>query len=388
MNKRHKGFGSARHQRGVAAVIVALWMTVLLGIGAFSIDIARAFVTRNELQNAADAAALASAGRLFPVIAATGQPDWATAATQATSAIAWNRSEGSLLAQATVQTGYWNVDTSVGNWNNAIALSVGAVGSSLPAVEVTVQRDGANNGGPIAMTFGNLFGVATMPVSARAVAVVAKAITLPTGTILPFAMSSCVLTDPGLINQTTNVPVSPPPKFVLGSAAASAKCGTCNCGQWTTFASTDNSASYVNSLINGGNPTSVSVGGNTYIQPGTKASNYGEVNSVLVGKIVLVPMVADSAINSTGYTPIQGYACIEIIAGIQGGPPATVCSQHPIGTPIPGGGVIDNKCIIARFVIPDPTKPRQCEPPGATAGTAGSFLVNVPPRLSSYASSN
>lgn len=53
------------NHRGAVAIVVALSLVVLLGFGAFAIDFGNAYVVKNELQNAADAAALAGASVLF-----------------------------------------------------------------------------------------------------------------------------------------------------------------------------------------------------------------------------------------------------------------------------------------------------------------------------------
>jgi Flp pilus assembly protein TadG len=52
-------------QRGVVLILVALSLFVLLGFAAFAIDFGYAYVVRNQLQNAADASALAGASVLF-----------------------------------------------------------------------------------------------------------------------------------------------------------------------------------------------------------------------------------------------------------------------------------------------------------------------------------
>ena len=52
------------NSRGAAAVMVAITMTVLLAMAAAALDIGHALVARNELQNAADAGALAGARAL------------------------------------------------------------------------------------------------------------------------------------------------------------------------------------------------------------------------------------------------------------------------------------------------------------------------------------
>jgi uncharacterized membrane protein len=81
-----------RHQRGAVAVVVGLMMVVLVGVAAFTVDFGRWLIVRNELQNGADASALAGAGYLLnpPV---SGKPNWVLATAQAQQAVALNRSE-------------------------------------------------------------------------------------------------------------------------------------------------------------------------------------------------------------------------------------------------------------------------------------------------------
>jgi hypothetical protein len=52
-------------ERGQSLVLVALWMTALLGLAAVAIDVGRFYAERRFLQNAADAAALAGAQALI-----------------------------------------------------------------------------------------------------------------------------------------------------------------------------------------------------------------------------------------------------------------------------------------------------------------------------------
>lgn len=58
--KRVHSIGKPLHgQRGVVLILFALLLVILLGLAAFAIDAARINLTKIELQNAADAAALA-----------------------------------------------------------------------------------------------------------------------------------------------------------------------------------------------------------------------------------------------------------------------------------------------------------------------------------------
>ena len=73
-----------RNERGVVIIWTAFFMLMMLGFVALGIDVAKLMATRTELQNAADAAALAGASALDRT---TGQlmPDTAVARAQYTS---------------------------------------------------------------------------------------------------------------------------------------------------------------------------------------------------------------------------------------------------------------------------------------------------------------
>ena len=60
-----KNWVPARNDRGAAAVTVAILLVGLLSFGALAVDIGSLLMVRNELQNAADAGALAGARRLY-----------------------------------------------------------------------------------------------------------------------------------------------------------------------------------------------------------------------------------------------------------------------------------------------------------------------------------
>ena len=64
MTRNERRASVMANQRGVAAIIVALSMVVLLGVAALAIDLGYRNIAQNELQNIADAAALAGAAEL------------------------------------------------------------------------------------------------------------------------------------------------------------------------------------------------------------------------------------------------------------------------------------------------------------------------------------
>ena len=54
----------ARTQRGSMLVTASLFFIILIGFAALAVDVGHMMIARNELQNAADAAALAGANCL------------------------------------------------------------------------------------------------------------------------------------------------------------------------------------------------------------------------------------------------------------------------------------------------------------------------------------
>lgn len=64
-NPTRSALERVKNQRGVAVVMVALLIVILIGVAALAVDIGHLLVVRNELQNAADAACLAGARFLY-----------------------------------------------------------------------------------------------------------------------------------------------------------------------------------------------------------------------------------------------------------------------------------------------------------------------------------
>lgn len=296
-----------RRQRGAIAIYIALLLPVLLGFVALSVDISRALVVRNQLQNAADAAALAGAGQLNWSNTST---TWANATSKATAAIGLNAADGKTLSTGTVTVGYWNVTHSPSGMQST---SITPGSNDMPAVQVTVGRVAGSNGGPISTYFAGLIGTSSIGVSATAVALIAPPGYAKPGGLFPLAITQCMYqtfwntsTGQPAIDPTTGKPY----EFDIGSAY---HYGTCQSGQWTTFGNNVNDSPDVINLIDNGNPTPVSVGDNTWIQTGTKTDIY---NAVTVPSEVLLPVVVDVGTNAA--TPIVALAPFMIDASVGG----------------------------------------------------------------------
>src|SRR5260370_931436 len=219
-----------RRQRGAMSVTMLLTLFAVLVIAAFSIDIGHGVLARSELQNAADAAALAGAGALLP---GNPNPHWSVAQANAASAISLNSSDGVKLMTASVQSGFWNLTGSPAGMQ-ASTISPGTYDN--PAVQVTVSRATGLNGGPVNFFFAPLFGVVSGPVTATAVAVVSAPGYVAPGGLFPMAIGKCVY-DLYWDAQTGAPKVDPSTgqaytfQFGNGSTASSG----CTAGQWTSF---------------------------------------------------------------------------------------------------------------------------------------------------------
>jgi Flp pilus assembly protein TadG len=160
-----------RHcQRGVVSIWFALMLTVLMCIVALAVDLARLQLAKAELQNAADAAALAGAGSLIdPTKAGTFQ--WQAARDKATEFAGVNTVDGMTIAQnqnASVQiesnNSYWNINNRDGSVQT---ITTTVPNGYLPAVHATISL------AHLKLFFANFLGISESNLQASATAVVA-----------------------------------------------------------------------------------------------------------------------------------------------------------------------------------------------------------------------
>lgn len=286
-----------------------LFMIALLTFGAFAVDLARVSVARNELQDAADAAALAGAAALAK--SSTGGPNWSQASTATSTAIALNSSDQNTLSTGTVQTGYWNL-TGAPSTMQATTITPGTY--DVPAVQVTVTRAANQNGGAIALLMGGFLNLLSTPGSATAVAVAAAPATVDAGGLFPVVLDQCVFNQ--YWNVTANEPVLDPStglpyEFQIGNGQQYGD--SCYAGQWTSFLTNANDVPTIRTLMANGNPSPLSIGDSIWIEPGVKTSLYSDVP---VGVTVVIP-VATQIISKT-YVPIVAFAAFHIDASVGG----------------------------------------------------------------------
>lgn len=303
-------------QRGAVGVMMPFLIVIMGSIGALAVDVGYLMVVRNELQNAADAAALAGAAGLYTGTA----PNWTNGISQGQTAIKLNYSGGTQLVDGTVQAGYWDLTRS---WS-ATQSSPPTLSQSnppnftdyAPAVQVTIGRTANNNGGPVTTWLASLFSNATAGIQATAVAIIAPPGKVVQGaTPLPMVISSCLYSQ--FFNATTGQPVTT--NFWIGS---SYHYGPCESGQWTSYFTSTNSDSVTKGIIDGTTPSpSMSVGDNVWVQTGTKTNLFDEINNQLAGTTVLIPVVNDptgTGFNTNGQMPIVAFAAFYIVSASGG----------------------------------------------------------------------
>lgn len=367
-------------QKGAMLITVSFLLITLVGFAALAFDVGRVLIVRNELQNGADAAALAGANCLNKTTAgtdctATTSPtlNWAMASTKATNSIGMNKSDNTALVDGTVQTGYWNVNPAVGSTTLqpttlsplgpcTVVAGVMTTACHKPAVMVTLNRATGNNGGPVVSLVATMFGGTATPIGAKAVAVISSPSTVQNN-LIPVAINKCmydlywdyVTGSPKLATSTSlnGVPqvIGTPWELRIGSAY---HYGTCTSGQWTSFDQDINSASGIKNLIENGNPTPMAIGDNTWIEPGTKTANYNDLDAKYptpsgpyplspINDVTVIVVDLATDLTSKGVAPIVAFAGFHI-DDVQGGSDkyvqghfvkATIPSSSGIG---PGSG--------------------------------------------------
>lgn len=175
------------NERGVTAVFIAILIVFLTAMVSFSVDLGFAWVTKNELQNIADAAALAGArqlGVIYEELPPDQQQDKSRPLTDSEKAqvLAFveqvadlNRAGG--LSGIAIDTAS---DVSIGTWNFATK-TLTPTSNRPTAVMVIARRDG-NMNGPISTFFANVMGISSMNVAATATAALGPLGYMPPGT--------------------------------------------------------------------------------------------------------------------------------------------------------------------------------------------------------------
>ncbi len=185
---------------GTIMVMAALGLVAFLGLASLAIDMGHRCVVRNELQNVADAAALAGARQLISNQNGTAVVDSGAAQTAVMSLA---QTQAQLSGLPTVPDGSRNdISVAFGNWNiyagsptTAWTDTDGSAGSNSNAVRVSIQRASGLAYGPVTNFLAGILGLPTSSISASATAYLGFAYgTSPGGVDLPVAIPDTAIT--------------------------------------------------------------------------------------------------------------------------------------------------------------------------------------------------
>ncbi|HSE58359.1 MAG TPA: TadE/TadG family type IV pilus assembly protein [Nitrospiraceae bacterium] len=331
---------SLDNSHGAAAVMVAITLTVLLAMGAAAIDIGHALVARNELQNVADAAALAGTralGLIYEGMTPSAQQAYNLSSGDAGNVIAAVQSTASLNAAAGTTISVNAGDIQIGIWDPATR-TLTPTAAQPKAVRVIARRDGSANG-PISTFLAGVVGMTSVSVNAVATAdMTAVGQTSPGQLDVPFAISEYYFTQFGCGDAIQFYPNDGTPQA---------------CSAWHTFDQNPSNANTLRNIIDG-------MTAGTYTSPGTGPGSTlefinGNVASAFPNLIDLYNTKKDANGNwdvfvpvyqspdcapPNGAIPIIGYAEARV-TNVQGSPnhliTATIQCQIFEGNTIGGG---------------------------------------------------
>jgi Flp pilus assembly protein TadG len=246
--KQYHLFYVMKYERGATMVSVAICIFMIIALTALAVDIGHLVVTKNELQNAADAGALAGARVLYLNDGSAVNPGANQAASDAAVA---NTSDNTAVevGGGDVLRGHWSF--SAGEfWPNETVLTppvlwdvstaeLDADPNFINAVQVTARR----NTTPVASWFARIFGFTGFQQSATAVAYIGFAGTLqPLEADQPIAICKEALLATGKYSCTVGRMIN------SGQNIASSETGG-----WTSFnQGLDGSGNLIDDPCNGG----------------------------------------------------------------------------------------------------------------------------------------
>lgn len=159
MKKYITGCFVLKNQKGVSAVIVAILLAMLVCFAALAIDVGYLYVTRNELQNIADAAALAGARQLGIIYLGMDYSDHANYDVDANGdrdIINYAAKNVALKNKAAnLNINIRDEDISIGQWDGS---NLTVTPLTPDAVRVIARRDDIANG-PVTTFFAKIFSI-------------------------------------------------------------------------------------------------------------------------------------------------------------------------------------------------------------------------------------
>ncbi len=275
---------------GSVIVLVAILLPVLLGFCGLAIDVGHYKVVKNELQNAADAGALAGVRALFPADLSTVTnpvtPDCSTAVTVGTRVAHSNKTDNSSTVVADIQTGRWDLVN-----RQFVAGCSSDDADFTNAVQVTTQRQ------DIPLFLMQVLGVVPKTIQTSSVAVITWAGGLKKGKGFPVAIAEKYAKLGNDIVIYFNDDTSDTGCWYMPGASAS------DC--------TTSVQQVINDPIDNPMPA-VSSGQPIYLSNGVLGSGQNTIGQNYIGQTVWLPVVDNIRFNQDRI--VQGFCGVEIVA--------------------------------------------------------------------------
>jgi len=163
-----------RGEQGLTILLVAILALVLIGFTGLAVDLSRVYTASQQLQAAADAAALAAANRVSNEIDPMDPSNPFTATRQMAIAVALKNMAAAAPVKLSANTpNAANGDIVIGRWDK-VAQTFTPELKNPNAVKVTARRTTSSQGGPVSLVFGPVFAVNGADVGRTAIAVMSK----------------------------------------------------------------------------------------------------------------------------------------------------------------------------------------------------------------------
>ncbi len=192
------------NEKGIAAIYIALLLVALVALAGIVMDFGYMYITKGQLQNAADSAALAGVAKMKSVGTGTANPTDTVQATARNEAITFAAKNNAAKSSVVIANNNSNVlssdnDIAVGNWNGTSFIP-----NSTPvnAMQVRARRTSDAPGGQVPTFLGRVIGWNQMGASADAIA----ALPLRANGYLSICQDSCS----GISNDPSNPTVLNP----------------------------------------------------------------------------------------------------------------------------------------------------------------------------------
>jgi hypothetical protein len=191
------------------------------------------------------------------------------------------------------------------------------------------------------------------PVRVTAVAGVSSPGTILPGGLFPFAISKCMYDKFWNASAQPAAPRVDPltglvPEFKIGSLY---KYANCDSGEWTSLDTQASGANTIETLIEEGNPISMSVGDVAWIQTGVKNSLFTDVQKCSAAgnkkcEFVVVPTL-DQMVSGTWANTV-GFACLHLLDAVGGNDKYILAKMSNQCPPPLSGGVGPNYGVISQ----------------------------------------